>query len=124
MAIVLLKECLDTWKPVEHNGTFRGNNHAFSTSRRALETYWQDDAFEKAVQHKAGLVRSRLKAIQAEHGGQMKHKGRGMMQGLEMRTGELAERVCELAFERGLVTETSDTVRQVVKILAPPTIEG
>jgi diaminobutyrate-2-oxoglutarate transaminase len=123
MAVVLLKEELDTWKPGEHNGTFRGNNHAFITARRALETYWQDDAFEKAVQHKAGLIRTRLKEIQAEHGGQMKHKGRGIMQGLEMRTGEIAERVCELAFERGLVIETSGSDGQVVKILTPLTIE-
>ncbi|ASP37579.1 diaminobutyrate--2-oxoglutarate transaminase [Bacterioplanes sanyensis] len=123
MAIVLLKEHLDTWKPGEHNGTFRGNNHAFITARRALESYWKNDDFAQAVRSKASMVRSHLKQIQAEHGGQMKHKGRGMMQGLEMRTGELAERVCELAFERGLVIETSGSDGQVVKILAPLTIE-
>ena len=27
----------DIWKPAEHNGTFRGNTHAFVTARVALE---------------------------------------------------------------------------------------
>ncbi|NMU25312.1 aminotransferase class III-fold pyridoxal phosphate-dependent enzyme, partial [Vibrio parahaemolyticus] len=37
MAVVLLKPELDQWKPGEHNGTFRGNNHAFITAAKALE---------------------------------------------------------------------------------------
>jgi len=32
LAIVLMKEDLDQWKAGEHNGTFRGNNHAFVTA--------------------------------------------------------------------------------------------
>ncbi|TVV44453.1 diaminobutyrate--2-oxoglutarate transaminase [Thalassolituus sp. C2-1] len=123
MAIVLLKEKLDTWKPGEHNGTFRGNNHAFITARMALETYWADDSFSQSVKKKAQLIRSRLKEIQAEHGGQMKHKGRGIMQGLECVNGQVASRITELAFKRGLIIETSGSDGQVVKILTPLTIE-
>lgn len=123
MAIVLLKEKLDTWKPGEHNGTFRGNNHAFITARMALETYWADDSFSQSVKKKAQLIRSRLKEIQAEHGGQMTHKGRGIMQGLECVNGQVASRITELAFKRGLVIETSGSDGQVVKILTPLTIE-
>ncbi|MDF1762593.1 MAG: diaminobutyrate--2-oxoglutarate transaminase [Oleibacter sp.] len=123
MAVVLLKEELDTWKPGEHNGTFRGNNHAFVTSRRALETYWADDAFSESVQHKAHIIRRRLKEIQAENGGKMKHKGRGIMQGLEFANGDIAGKITELAFTKGLVIETSGSDSQVVKILAPLTIE-
>ena len=122
MAIVLLKEKLDTWKPGEHNGTFRGNNHAFITARMALETYWADDSFSQSVKKKAQLIRSRLKEIQAEHGGQMKHKGRGIMQGLECVNGQVASRITELAFKRGLIIETSGSDGQVVKILTPLTI--
>src|SRR4030095_13911167 len=29
MAMVVIKKSMDVWKPGEHNGTFRGNNHAF-----------------------------------------------------------------------------------------------
>ncbi|CUS41407.1 Diaminobutyrate-pyruvate aminotransferase [hydrothermal vent metagenome] len=122
-ALVLLKEELDTWSPGEHNGTFRGNNHAFVTARRALECYWADDTFSKSVQHKASIIRRRLKEIQAEHGGQLKHKGRGIMQGLECANGEVAGKITELAFIRGLIIETSGSDSQVVKILTPLTIE-
>ncbi|WP_320820351.1 diaminobutyrate--2-oxoglutarate transaminase [Thalassolituus sp.] len=122
-ALVLLKEELDTWSPGEHNGTFRGNNHAFVTARRALECYWADDTFSKSVQHKASIIRRRLKEIQAEHGGQLKHKGRGIMQGLECANGEVAGKITELAFTRGLIIETSGSDSQVVKILTPLTIE-
>jgi diaminobutyrate-2-oxoglutarate transaminase len=122
MAVVLLKEELDSWKPGEHNGTFRGNNHAFITARQALEHYWADDSFAKEVQEKARFLKSQLKRIQAAHGGQMKHKGRGIMQGLEFLDGETAERVTQLAFERNLIIETSGSEGQVVKVLCPLTI--
>lgn len=124
MAIVLLKEQLDSWKPGEHNGTFRGNNHAFITARQALEHYWADDQFSAGVQKKAAHLKARLKEIQAKHGGQLKHKGKGIMQGLEFKSGELADAVTELAFKRNLVIETSGSQGQVVKVLAPLTIEN
>lgn len=124
MAIVLLKEQLDSWKPGEHNGTFRGNNHAFITARQALEHYWADDQFSTGVQKKAAHLKARLKEIQAKHGGQLKHKGKGIMQGLEFKSGELADAVTELAFKRNLVIETSGSQGQVVKVLAPLTIEN
>lgn len=124
MAIVLLKEQLDSWKPGEHNGTFRGNNHAFITARQALEHYWSDDQFSRDVQKKAAHLQARLKEIQAKHGGQLKHKGKGIMQGLEFKSGDMADAVTELAFKRNLVIETSGSEGQVVKVLAPLTIEN
>jgi len=123
MAVVLMKEKLDTWKPGEHNGTFRGNNHAFVTARMALETYWSDDSFSKQVKQKASLLKSRLKTIQAGFAGDIKHKGRGIMQGIEFANGDIAGDITELAFKRGLIIETSGSDDQVVKILTPLTIE-
>jgi diaminobutyrate-2-oxoglutarate transaminase len=125
MAVVLLKEELDIWGPGEHNGTFRGNNHAFVTARRALEEYWSDYRFAEEIQHKASVIRRRLKEIQAENGGtsKMKHKGRGIMQGLEFANGDIADAITELAFEHNLIIETSGSDGQVVKILTPLTIE-
>ncbi len=43
MALVVLKRELDVWKPGEHNGTFRGNNHAFVTATASIEHYWATD---------------------------------------------------------------------------------
>lgn len=123
MAVVLMKPELDTWKPGEHNGTFRGNNHAFITARAAIETYWSNNSFSQEVKAKEKLIRGRLKEIQAQHGGKMKHKGRGIMQGLEFANGDIASRITSLAFEKGLIIETSGSDGQVVKILTPLTIE-
>lgn len=123
MAVVLMKPELDIWKPGEHNGTFRGNNHAFVTARMAIDTYWKDTEFSDSVKNKAKIIRGRLKEIQAKFASKIKHKGRGIMQGLEFANGEIADRITELAFERGLVIETSGSDGQVVKILTPLTIE-
>ena len=51
-----------------------------------------------------------------------KLKGRGMMQGIDVGTGELAELICTTCFANGLIVETSGAHHQVVKILAALTI--
>jgi diaminobutyrate-2-oxoglutarate transaminase len=123
MAVVLLKPELDVWAPGEHNGTFRGNSHAFVTATAALETYWKDSEFAESVQHKAQLLRKSLKAISDKFGAtQARLKGRGLMQGLECRSGEIASEISRLAFEKGLVIETAGNRGQVVKCLVPLTI--
>lgn len=122
-AVVLLKPHLDQWAPGEHNGTFRGNNHAFVTAKAAIEAYWSDDAFENEVQRKAGILSTRLAHIAAlGENGTFQPKGRGMMQGLGCRNGELAEKIIRHCFEQGLVIETSGPNSEVVKILCPLSI--
>lgn len=123
-AVVLLRPQYDQWKPGEHNGTFRGNNHAFVTATAALQEYWRDNDFANEVRSKAQHLTTRLRAI-AEAGGvaQFKLKGRGLMQGLQCRDGKQAAQITAKAFERGLVIETSGSDSQVVKFLCPLTIE-
>lgn len=123
MALVLLKPDLDVWAPGEHNGTFRGNNHAFVTATAALNTFWQDNSFAESVVDKAEIVRKALKAISDKFGAtQARLKGRGLMQGIECRSGEVAERISRHAFENNLVIETAGNRGQVVKCLVPLTI--
>ncbi len=123
-AVVLLRPQIDQWKPGEHNGTFRGNNHAFVTAAAALNEYWSDDAFAAEVRAKAQHLTTRLRAMAGD--GSVSHfklKGRGLMQGLQCRDGEQAAKITAKAFERGLVIETSGSDSQVVKCLFPLTIE-
>ena len=56
MALLLIRPEYDIWKPAEHNGTFRGNNHAFVTARVALEKFWSDDKFANEIAAKAAFV--------------------------------------------------------------------
>jgi diaminobutyrate-2-oxoglutarate transaminase len=121
-AAVLIKPEHDIWGPAEHNGTFRGNNHAFVTARVALEKFWRDDAFENAVANKADYLRERLEGIAAMVPG-ARLKGRGMMLGVDVGSGELAATICKQCFAEGLIIETSGAHDEVVKILAPLTIE-
>jgi len=122
MALVLFRPELDQWAPGEHNGTFRGNNMAFVTAQAALETYWTDDSFLKTVRARAEQLGERLQQICDKSGGQFERKGRGMMQGIACRDGELAEKICKLCFENGLIIETAGPDDEVVKCLMPLTI--
>ncbi|ASK35337.1 diaminobutyrate--2-oxoglutarate transaminase [Alcanivorax sp. N3-2A] len=122
-AVVLLKPELDIWKPGEHNGTFRGHNLAFVTAAAALEHFWADDSFAKEVQKKGDLITERFRDIAAGFEGHWFYlNGRGMMQGLVCRDGQLAEEVTKAAFKRKLVIETSGADDQVIKTLCPLTV--
>ena len=121
MAGLLIRPDLDIWKPAEHNGTFRGNNHAFVTARVALEKFWFDDSFQRQTEAKAAYLTERLQGIAAMVPGS-KLKGRGMMQGIDVGSGDMAAEVCATCFEHGLIIETSGAHDEVVKVLAPLTI--
>lgn len=124
LALVLLDRKLDKWLPGEHNGTFRGNCHAFVTARAALETFWSGHDFETSIQERAELLEERLSGIARDAGpGKIRVKGRGMMRGLELPSGEHAAAVVKAAFERGLIIETSGPNDEVVKCLAALTID-
>lgn len=120
-AITLIKPDLDEWTPGEHNGTFRGNNHAFVTAAKTFETYWADDHFALDVQRKSELLRLRLEAIAAHFNDPelIFAKGRGFMRGLQIKNGALAAQITERCFERQLIIETSGSEDQVVKCLIP-----
>jgi len=120
-AMTLLRPELDIWSPAEHNGTFRGNNHAFITARIALEKFWSDASFSQKVEAKAELLEGRLKEIAIKTGGKV--KGRGMFRGVDVGSGELADEICRECFENGLIIETSGAHGEVVKVLAPLTID-
>src|SRR3546814_13662436 len=57
----------------------------------------------------------------AEHG--FETRGRGMMRGINVGSGELADAVTTACFDAGLIIETSGAHGEVVKILAPLIID-
>ncbi|WP_417615312.1 diaminobutyrate--2-oxoglutarate transaminase [Oceanisphaera sp.] len=119
-ALVLIRPDLDQWSPGEHNGTFRGNNHAFVTARKALETFWQDDTFAAEVRAKGELLTQRMQAMVDRFPKLLnKVKGRGMMQGIACYDGDIADAITSKCFERGLIIETAGPNDEVVKCLCP-----
>ena len=120
MALMLVRPQHDVFGPAEHNGTFRGNTHAFVTARVAIEKFWSDDRFQAQIAAKARLLTAALGEIaELIPGSQL--KGRGMMQGVDVGSGELAGEICARAYAKGLIVETSGSEDQVVKVLAPLT---
>ncbi len=121
-ALVLLAPEHDVWEPGEHNGTFRGHNLAFVTATEAL-SYWQDDALTREVEAKAAQASDWLATIAARYQHQgAEVRGRGLILGLAFDDPEIAPRVSEECFRRGLIVETSGPRGEVLKLLPPLTI--
>jgi diaminobutyrate-2-oxoglutarate transaminase len=124
MAVLLMKPEHDVWKPGQHNGTFRGNNMAFVTAAAALNHYWSDGKFQASIEKKAQTVTAYLdKLVKNYPAAEMTRRGRGLMQGLAFQDPALADRITTLAFQNGLIIETSGGRDEVIKLLAPLTIE-
>lgn len=123
MSLLLISPQLDCWNPGEHNGTFRGHNLAFVTARAALLEYWQNNQFLAEVNRKANILAQKLQqivnlfpALQGEH------RGLGMIQGIAFQSTEIAVKISQAAFQRGLIIETAGSHNQVLKLLPPLTI--
>jgi diaminobutyrate-2-oxoglutarate transaminase len=122
-AMVLFKPEHDIWKPGEHNGTFRGNNLAFVTAEATINHYWSDDLFSKEVKRKGKYMYDRINKIIDQYGeGNFTSRGRGMFQGINCVSGDLASKITKLAFKNGLMIETSGADDHVIKFLCPLTI--
>lgn len=123
LALTLIRPDLDVWQPGEHNGTFRGIALAFETATAAIRKYWSDDKLTQSTLDKGMRVESRFNALAAKYpDAELMPKGRGLVRGLQFKTGELAGAVCREAFERGLLMETSGPNDEVVKLLPALTI--
>jgi diaminobutyrate-2-oxoglutarate transaminase len=123
LALTLIKPQYDKFSAGEHNGTFRGNNLAFVAATEAL-SYWENEDLAKSVQAKGEKVAAFLQKLAEQHTelhGEV--RGRGLMQGLAICDGELAGAICEEAFRRGLLVETSGPNGEVVKLLPPLIID-
>ncbi|AMY18414.1 MULTISPECIES: diaminobutyrate--2-oxoglutarate transaminase [Nocardiaceae] len=121
MALTLIRPDLDVWGPGEHNGTFRGNNPAFVTSAAAIEHFWSDDTFEKEILAKGERIRAAFTDLAHRFEG-VSTRGRGMVHGLVFADGDLAGKVTSMAYDQGLLAETSGPSDEVVKLLPPLTI--
>ena len=122
MALVVLKRELDVWKPGEHNGTFRGNNHAFVTATASIEHYWSDDAFANEIQAKGRYLEQRLGAmVEQFEGDVVEVKGRGMMIGIRCADPVRAAAVTKKAYTYGLIIERAGPDDEVIKCMMPLT---
>lgn len=120
-AILLIKPELDVFEPGEHNGTFRGFNPAMVTATAALDTFWRDDTLARDTTRKAARVHARMQGLADRHGGTV--RGRGFIQGVAFQDPELAGAISREAFARGVIVETAGAHGEVLKFLAPLTLD-
>jgi len=124
LAVTMCKRELDIFEPGKHNGTFRGHNLAFVTATAALREFWQDDALSNHVKKLSAIARETLDSIAKEHADHVVDvRGRGLIQGIELKDPEIAAAVSQAAFERQLIIETAGPSDEVVKLLPPLTID-
>lgn len=121
MAMNLVHPDLDKhWSPGEHTGTFRGQNLSFIAGAEAL-SYFEDDTLMSAVGVKAQLVRDVLGPLVDEKSVQ-EIRGRGLILGLDMGSGEVAAKVVQRCFKQGLMLGACGSGGRVLKIIPPLTI--
>nr|WP_112179526.1 MULTISPECIES: diaminobutyrate--2-oxoglutarate transaminase [Paraliobacillus] len=115
-AVTLVQPEIDKFAPGEHNGTFRGNNHAFVTATAALD-YWRDDALENNVKVKSQTIIDFLETM-VEKYPELKGevRGRGFMVGVASEVEGLSNKIAAKAFELGLIMETSGPNDEVFKL--------
>lgn len=122
-AVVLMDPRFDVFAPGEHNGTFRGFNHAFVTATAALRNYWSDDTLNDDVRRRGQIAADHLTGLVADHPAMfVEARGRGLIQGVECAEPELASMITRTAFELGLIMETAGPNDEVAKLLPPLTI--
>lgn len=123
-AMTLVNPEIDQFEPGEHNGTFRGNNHAFVTAAVALD-YWKDDKFEQNIIEKSTKIHAFLHDLVEKYPGlKGEVRGRGLMVGVASAVDGLASKVSAQAFENGLIMETAGINDQVFKLFPPLTIDN
>ncbi len=121
-SVVLIRPDLDVWKPGEHNGTFRGNNHAFVTATATLEHYWRTPDFAESVRKKGRHLRKRLEALVDRFAPDLIDvRGRGMMIGVRCADAKRAAAVTKRAFQHGLMIERCGPEDEVIKCMMPLT---
>lgn len=121
MAMNLIKPEVDEyWSPGEHTGTFRGQSLSFVAGSEAL-SYFEDNKLMAEVHDKADRMNDALTPLEERYE-QVQVRGKGMIVGLDVLTGERAKAIVDGCFEAGLIIASCGTGGRVVKLIPPLTI--
>jgi diaminobutyrate-2-oxoglutarate transaminase len=121
MAMNLVHPDLDKhWSPGEHTGTFRGQNLSFVAGKVAL-SYFENDELMNAVKYKtAQMNEALLPLLKSDRNLQL--RGKGMVMGLDVGSGERASAIVQKCFKDGLIIAACGTGGRVLKLIPPLTI--
>jgi len=126
LGAILYREKLDEWESGAHIGTFRGHQVAMAAGLASLE-FIEENAINEHVRDMEEVMLTRLKAEEGAMDYVGESRGKGLMIGVEFVRDkktkepypEMAERVQELAYEKGVIFELGGHYGNVVRCLAP-----
>ncbi|WP_288363870.1 aspartate aminotransferase family protein [uncultured Spongiibacter sp.] len=122
IAMNLIKPEIDKlWSPGEHTGTFRGQGLSFVAGREAIR-YFEDDKLMDEVRAKAKEMRATLSGL-ITHCQGIQLRGRGMILGLDVGSGDKAKAIVEQCFQEGLLVSACGSGGRVIKLIPPLTID-
>jgi diaminobutyrate-2-oxoglutarate transaminase len=121
LSVNLIKPHIDVWKPGEHNGTFRGFNHAFVTATATMKEFWKDSNFKNQIERNIECLTKRLFKIVNHYNCNfsygLRHVGKGMIQGIYFPDSNITSQILTLACESGLLVDRAGIDGNVLKLL-------
>ncbi|KAA9030681.1 aspartate aminotransferase family protein [Niallia endozanthoxylica] len=132
LSVVLYDRQLDKWEPGAHIGTFRGNQMAMAAGQATLR-YVKENQLPQHVHEMGAYVTEQLKSIQKQVLSIGDVRGRGLMIGIEIINpakqpnqhgsypaySELAKKIQQECFKRGLILEVGGRFGTVIRLLPP-----
>lgn len=120
LAILLIKDEIDDWKPGEHNGTFRGNQLSFVAGKASFD-FLLENNIEADTRRKGELVKSFVEKNILPLDSRLELRGLGLIWGLDFSKidSSYSDKVIEKCFEKKLICECAGRQGAVVKIMPP-----
>ena len=124
LAVLLLKEELDIWKPAEHNGTFRGNQLSFVAGKASFD-WLIDNNIEAETKRKSKIIKDFVSDNILSIDKRIELRGMGLIWGLDFAQFEegTTSQIIEKCFENYLICESAGRKGSVLKIMPPLVIE-
>lgn len=107
------------WSPGEHTGTFRGQGISFVAGREALR-YFENDELNAQTRARETHIGEQLNILATN--GVFKQRGKGMIHGLDLGSGDLAKAIARECFDNGLIIGPCGVSGSVLKLIPPLTI--
>lgn len=124
MALLLIKDEYDIYRPAEHNGTFRGNQLAFIGAAAALKLLKEDQILDQ-VKYKEKLINDFVDHDLLKIYPKLEHRGIGLIHGIDFsayQEADLVNKIVHQCFKNGLIIENAGKGGNVLKILPALTI--
>lgn len=112
------------WNPGEHTGTFRGQGFSFIAGTVGLDIL-NEKGFNQATVEKGEKLKAALQAMADRYPEKdFQVRGKGMMQGIDIKDGSLSKAIASECFKQGLLIGPCGAGGRVIKLIPPLTIEN